>query len=355
MGILPKSIGRYLFQKFKENETKIHELRYLFWECTLRCNLSCLHCGSDCNVSAETENMPAEIFLAEIRKVSKVYEPQLITIVFTGGEPLLRADLEDVGREVRKLGFHWAIVTNGLIYSPERHKNLMGAGMGSATLSIDGLEEEHNWLRNSGNSFSKAIQALELMNNESRLNFDVVTCVNPKNINKLEEIGNFLAEKNLKSWRLFTIAPKGRAKGNEALHLNNIELRKLMEFIQKNRKIGNMKITFSCEGYVGPYEGKVRDGYFFCRAGIHIGSILADGSVGACPNIDRTLAQGNIYQTPFVDLWENNFGKMRNRIWTKTGECANCKEYQHCQGSAMHLWNIEKNELLFCHTKALVE
>jgi len=39
-----------------------HELHQLFWECTLRCNLNCRHCGSDCRMLSEKDDMPFEDF-----------------------------------------------------------------------------------------------------------------------------------------------------------------------------------------------------------------------------------------------------------------------------------------------------
>ena len=39
-----------------------HPLRQLFWECTLNCNLSCLHCGSDCKKEARMSEMPLADF-----------------------------------------------------------------------------------------------------------------------------------------------------------------------------------------------------------------------------------------------------------------------------------------------------
>ena len=42
---------------------KKHPLRQLFWECTLRCNLSCRHCGSDCRKIATQADMPLDDFL----------------------------------------------------------------------------------------------------------------------------------------------------------------------------------------------------------------------------------------------------------------------------------------------------
>ena len=51
-------------------------------------------------------------------------------------------------------------------------------------------------------------------------------------------------------------------------------------------------------------------------------------------------------------IWNNQFDIMRNRNWTKKGECANCEFYKYCQGNGMHLYDENKN-LMFCHLKKL--
>jgi radical SAM protein with 4Fe4S-binding SPASM domain len=76
---------------------------------------------------------------------------------------------------------------------------------------------------------------------------------------------------------------------------------------------------------------------------------LADGSVSACPNIDRSFVQGSIYENDFHEMWESEFRLMRDRSWTRTGICASCDKYKWCHGNAMHLWDIQKKELQFCH------
>ena len=98
-------IDFYLFGQFRKNETKLHELRYLFWECTLRCNLDCLHCGSDCTAVTGIPDMPIEDFLKVLRQVSEYYNPTDVLIAITGGEPLLRKDLARCGDAIRDLGF----------------------------------------------------------------------------------------------------------------------------------------------------------------------------------------------------------------------------------------------------------
>ncbi|MDU1892934.1 MAG: TIGR04133 family radical SAM/SPASM protein [Dysgonomonas sp.] len=347
-----KHIKQLIHIRAREIEHKEHNLFYLFWECTQRCNLSCLHCGSDCISDSQYKDMPKEDFIRVLDEINK-YEHEPTTVIITGGEPLLRKDLEDCGFEIRKRGFRWGIVSNGYAYTKERHISLLNAGMGSITLSIDGLHETHNWLRNSPKSFDRVINALQLISSSERLTSDVVTCVNKRNIHQLEDIYQLIKNNGGKGWRLFTITPIGRAKNSEEMAINSDEFEYLMKFIKKKRGIGELNVKFSCEGYVGKYEGEVSEGYFFCRAGINVASVLIDGSIGACPNINRSFVQGNIYHDNFMDIWNNKYQMYRDRAWTKTGKCANCKEYKYCKGNGLHYWTERKDEVLVCHNSFL--
>jgi radical SAM enzyme (rSAM/lipoprotein system) len=341
-------IGRYFFNRFRQNETDIHQLTYLFWECTWRCNLKCLHCGSDCLSDPKVKDMPFSDFLEAILPLKNKFKPDSITVAITGGEPLLRKDLAQCGKILRQHGFRWGIVTNGFAYTLGVHAQLLAAGMGAITLSLDGFEEQHNWLRANPVSFQKASGALELIVKSKRLFYDVVTCVHTKNIDQLPDFKEFLVSKKVRAWRLFTIAPIGRAADSPDLQLNPLQLKQLMDFITDSRKDRRMDVKFSCEAYTGSYERKVRDSYFFCRAGINIASVLIDGSISACPNINRQFVQGNIYHDNLLDIWENRFDVMRNRKWTKTGICQQCREYKHCNGGAMHLWVPGNKEISTC-------
>ena len=127
-----------------------------------------------------------------------------------------------------------------------------------------------------------------------------------------------------------------------------------MEFIRKTRKEGRIGVSYGCEGFLGNYEGEVRAHFFACRAGVTIGSVLADGSISACTSIRADYHQGNIYEDDFMEVWENKFHPYRNREWTRTGECADCKYFRYCKGNGMHLRD-ENGELYFCHLKRLKE
>ncbi len=346
--MLQKRIQQLLHVQARDTEHHNHDLFYLFWECTRRCNLSCLHCGSDCVSDSHYKDMPKEDFLQVLDNINE-YEHGHTTVIITGGEPLLRKDLEECGFAIRRRGFRWGIVTNGYAYTRERHISLLNAGIGSVTLSLDGLADTHNWLRNRPKSFDRAVDALRLISASERLTSDVVTCVNKQNIRQLEDIYNLILANGGKAWRLFTITPIGRAKDNKDMLLDADEFTHLMEFIKAKRTKGEIEVKFSCEGYTGRYEGEVSEGFFFCRAGVNVASVLIDGSIGACPNIDRSFVQGNIYTDNFTDVWNNRYEQYRNREWTKTGKCAVCKEYKYCKGNGMHYWVKGEPDVLTCH------
>ena len=341
----------FLFRLFRDNEVKVHELNYLFWECTTRCQLHCRHCGSDCGLHHREKDMPLEDFLKALDTIPRENRPRPFTVVLTGGEPLLRPDIETVGRAIRSRGFGWGMVTNAWLYDANMHHRLMDAGMGALTISLDGLEENHDWMRGLRGSYARALTAIGLSAGEPCLNADVVTCVNKRNLSELPELHGILSGLGVKQWRLFTIIPIGRAAHDPDMQLTDPEFVSLMEFIrEKRREGGAMKVTFSCEGFLGRYEEKVRDVRYFCHAGVNIASILIDGRICACPNIDRDLfSQGSIYEDNFYEVWEHGFLPFRHREWAQKGRCAHCKAWKDCLGGGMHNWHTPAREVLQCH------
>ena len=241
---------------FRWNETRIHELNYLFWECTTRCNLHCRHCGSDCTAPGSCPDMPLDDFLRAFDTIPRSAIVPRFTVVLTGGEPLLRPDIEEVGRAIRQRGAGWSMVSNGWFYDEAMHRRLMAAGMGALTISLDGLEPEHDWMRGREGCYRRTLNAIAIAARERRLNFDVVTCVNQRTLPQLQQLHDLLARLGVRQWRIFTIIPIGRAKDDPELHLTNVQFVELMEFIKvkREKQESAMNVTFSCEGYLGRYE-----------------------------------------------------------------------------------------------------
>ena len=343
--------SRALFRLFRANETRVHELNYLFWECTTRCNLHCRHCGSDCKDCSGEKDMPFEDFLKAFDTIPADKRSHPFTVVITGGEPLLRPDLPEIGKELRRRGVGWSIVSNGWLYDEEMHRRLMAAQMGALTISLDGLEEDHDWMRGREGSFARAINAIAIAAKQPRLNFDVVTCVNQRNLPHLQEIYNQLEALGVKQWRIFTIIPIGRALDHPELHLTDAQFVQLMDFIAARRDSQHgLQVTFSCEGYLGPYDCKVRQTPYFCHAGINIASVLIDGTICACPNIDRQhFGHGNIYTDNLWEVWNTRFQPFRDRQWARKGICKDCKSFRNFLGNGMHNWHGDCQEVINCH------
>ncbi|MEG2493619.1 MAG: radical SAM protein, partial [Rikenellaceae bacterium] len=229
---LRKRIGLELFRKIQKNSVKLHELKTLFWECTLRCNLSCRHCGSDCKKIAGTPDMPIADFLKIIDEITPHVNPNKTLIIIAGGEALVRKDIEVCGSYLYDHGFPWGIVTNGMLLDRKRLDSLLAAGMRSLAISLDGFEEVHNNIRRNEDSYKKAIAAIKMLVNEKDLVWDIVTCATPLNINSLKTFKEFLISLGVKRWRIFTVFPVGRAAEDKELQITDNEFKQLMEFIK---------------------------------------------------------------------------------------------------------------------------
>ena len=329
-----------------------HPLEQLFWECTLRCNLACRHCGSDCRTVSQTPDMPREDFLRVLDSVNARCAPHSVFVIITGGEPLMRADLEECGRGIYEKGFPWGMVTNGFALTPERFQRLLDSGMRSATVSLDGLQDSHDWMRGREHSFERAAAAIRMMADRRDFVFDVVTCANQRNYEELPRIKEALISWGVPDWRIFTVVPMGRAAGDPLMQLPSDKFRGVLDFIKATRREGRIRASYGCEGFLGNYEGEVRDHFYSCEAGITAASVLVDGSISACASIRSDYHQGNIYRDDLMDVWERGFQPYRERDWMRTGPCEKCRYFKYCLGGGMHLRDAD-GKLLFCHLERI--
>ena len=190
---LRKRLALNIFSDLYASTVAEHRLTTLFWECTLRCNLSCRHCGSDCRVDPGVPDMPLEDFLKVLdEEITPHVDPSEVLIIFSGGEVLVRDDLERAGAEVTRRGYAWGMVTNGMALTEARLRSLLDAGLRSVSVSLDGFEREHNHIRGNSRSYDRALAALRMIVREPSLTYDVVTCVTGAMVPQLEAFRDML-------------------------------------------------------------------------------------------------------------------------------------------------------------------
>lgn len=346
----PRWLRRRLLPVHQGLERRLHELCYLFFEITQRCNLSCRHCGSDCTCDLTQPDLPQAEVLRVLEGVRRRHDPSGVTVALAGGEPLVYPGFFELATAVTALGFPWGMVTNGWALDEAAVERARRASMRTVTVSYDGPRALHDWLRGRPGSHERAARALAALARAPWLEaLDVVTCVHPRNLAHLDETRAQLTALGVPRMRVATIAPIGRAEHDGELALAPEQLRGLLAWIADRRGTPGTAVTFSEAGYVGVCDGAVRDHPYFCRAGVNVAGIMVDGTILACPNIDRRLGQGNIATDDFCEVWEKGYGPLRDRSWMRTADCENCGEWRHCQGHALHLWDPDAGRTRVCY------
>ncbi len=133
---VPIFLGKYAWLRARNRPVLLN------FEVTMRCNARCGFC--------DYWKTPAEAKASEIAEFGKIaahFSPMLVT--FTGGEPTLRRDLEDIVRSVRQSVRYTYVqlITHGGMLSLERAKSLWDAGVDQFNISLDYLDARHDEAR----------------------------------------------------------------------------------------------------------------------------------------------------------------------------------------------------------------
>lgn len=283
---------------------------------TNRCNLRCAMCQiPELDHSAE---MSAE----EVRRlVMDACSLCPRTIVFSGGEPLLRKDIFDLVALVTRNKINVCLVSNGILMTDEAACRLASAGIGGVNISIEGDEKTHDSLRGKGN-FLKAVEALKNLL-KHRIETTISTTVSRQNYAALPhviELANQFGATTVKFQPfsdIFLIDKRHREKF--------IASRELQEEI--NNSIGAVirlskeyKITTNPEGYLYRISGYLCNGLVVdasrngCAALWSSCPVSAEGNVYPCWPLTR-IVLGNVKNKKLSEIWgSRQHDKAREKI-----------------------------------------
>lgn len=363
-------------------------LRWLFFEITDRCNLRCRHCGSSCTAEGQMLTIDdIKRTLASVRgkksyssvHVGKpiipvqddsayyslqdsqphyVIQGDLPTVCLTGGEPMMHPDFFEITGLVREMGFNWGMTTNATLIDDAAAENLKQAGMSTVSVSLDGMEEAHDALRQKSGAWRLALRGLESLQ-KAGFSPQVTTVLHQGNFEDLDPLYSLLRGMGITSWRPINVEPIGRACESADMLLTPDQFRYLLSYIREKRFAPHdpdspgdpMEVTFGCSHYLGlDYERMVRDHYFLCGAGILTASVRSNGDICACLDIENRpeLVQGNVREDDFMEVWLDRFEIFRGDRTAKSQKCVECPERFICGGDSTHTWDFTKNEPLLC-------
>ena len=231
-------------------------------------------------------------------------------------------------------------------------KKMNDTNMETISISLDGLKETHESFRKVPGSFDRIIENIKKLQKVPSIKIvQVTTVANKKNLNELEALYELMKKLNVVSWRVINVDPIGRAKENKDILLDKEEYKWLFNFIKEKREENIMNVEYGCSHYLDiPMEKEIRDTYFFCITGLYVASILSNGDIFVCPNVERRseFIQGNIKIDNFVDVWENKFEQFRSDDRLKCDKCNKCKKWKYCLGDSFHTFNFDDRKPNFC-------
>ena len=333
------------------------KLRHLFLELTLQCNAHCFHCGSNCTPFAG-EELSLDEYRQLLDQVKEDFDISKLMLCITGGEPLLRKEFFDIMEYAHRLGYNWGMTSNATLITKEVAHRLAECGMSTISVSIDGLRDTHDKLRGLKGGYDRAMEGIQNLIDENAFQaVQVTTVINHENISELDEMFKIMDGLDIDSWRVINLEPIGRALQRPDLMCTKEDYIRLFDFIREKRSQG-YPLLYGCSHYLGlEYEAEVRDWYWLCNAGVYTASIMANGDIGACLDIERRpeVIQGNIRNERFLDVWKNRFEIFRRDISDESDMCRDCGHRRFCRGDARHSWDYDKKKPMVCMKGILFE
>lgn len=114
---------------------------WLLAELTYRCPLQCPYCSNPVDIARYTDELSTADWFRVLQQARSMGATQL---GFSGGEPLVRKDLEDLIAEARRLGYYTNLITSGVGMDEERVKAFKEAGLDHIQISFQASNEELN-------------------------------------------------------------------------------------------------------------------------------------------------------------------------------------------------------------------
>ena len=322
------------------------------WAVTKACNLRCVHCYA----SASTQPAQGELSFAEgIELLEDLAEFGVPAVLFSGGEPLARADTVQLIQHARALGLSCTLSTNGLLIDDAMADLLAHVGLKYVGISIDGSQDRHDRLRGQRGAFDASVDAIRRLRARG-IRVGVRFTVHAKNLHDLDSVIDLCHRERIDRLCVYHLAYAGRATNLTRIDLTHDQTRRMMDdLIERTRQLHSSGFPLEVltvanhadAAYVQLYaERNLPD-----RAP-HISDMLSrTGGNRSGQNIASIDSLGNVHYDQFS--WHYNCGNVRespfSRIWTDATDprlailrnrssqlptrCQSCKFLGVCNGN----------------------
>jgi len=324
------------------------------WNITRACNLKCVHCYNDSGTGKAFNDITTGKAKVVLEDLAGFGVP---SVLFSGGEPLMRPDLFDLIQYAGQKGLRTVISTNGTVITTDVAKRIKDSGVSYVGISLDGIGEINDKFRGVEGAFERAVAGIRnCMTAGIRVGLRLT--LTKKNVQDLEALFGFFESEAIERACFYHFVPSGRgaAIASECLtHSASREavdtiLAKTRQFKEAGRKTDILTVDNHVDG-VYLYlkllkENPARaekvwklltwNGGGLYSSGVGIGCIDFNGKVHA----DQFWGHydiGDIHERPFSEIWtepdEPLLKGLRNRRGYVKGRCRQCRFFDACGGS----------------------
>ncbi len=322
------------------------------WNVGQRCNLKCVHCYSQ----SQDRSYPDELTTAEGKRlIEDLADFGSPVILFSGGEPLLRADLLDLAERAIDRGLRAVISTNGTLIDKLMAGRLKKIGLSYVGVSLDGMRETHDRFRGVKGAFESALEGIRHCQ-EAQIKVGLRFTMNRRNAMDVPLIFDLLEEKDIPRVCFYHLVYSGRGSRLRKEDLSRAETRRIVDLIidrtkdlhQRGKDVEVLTVDNHADGpylYLrmlqenSPRASEVRE---LLRmnggnsSGVGIGCVSWDGAVHA-DQFWRHYSFGNVRRRPFSEIWTDLRDPLMSKLKEKkkhlTGRCAVCQWLDVCAGN----------------------
>jgi len=296
---------------------------WLLAEITYACPLHCVFCYNPVDYTQHGPELTTQEWIKVLRDARAAGSVQC---GFSGGEPLVRDDLEDLVAEAHKLGFYTNLLTSGIGFTAERAKALKAAGLDHVQLSFQDSTRELNDFLSHTKTFALKQKAAELIQSNGWPM--VLNCVIHRlNIDYIEKIIELAVDLGAEYLELANSQYYSWAQLNrDGLMPSREQLERAERVTNEYReKLGDkLRIFFVVPDYYETRPKKCMNGW-----GNIFLTITPDGSALPChtAKMIKQLEFPNVKNMSVKDIWYESeaFNKYRGDAWMKE-PCRSCDE-----------------------------
>jgi radical SAM protein with 4Fe4S-binding SPASM domain len=324
------------------------------WNITRRCNLKCVHCYNDSGTDKACDELSTAQAKGVIDDLAGFGVP---SVLFSGGEPLMRPDLFELIEHTVAQGLRAVISTNGTLITAEVAQKIQQLGVSYVGISLDGIGPVNDKFRGVAGAFDRAVSGIRHCM-EAGVRVGLRLTLTRRNVQDLEGLFDFFEAEGIERVCFYHLVPSGRGAAMIGDDLSHAECRDAIDrilakarfFEEAGRETDILTVDNHVDGVylylklLAEEDSRAEEvwklltwnGGGLYSSGVGIGCIDYEGHVHPDQFWWR-YDLGSVRERPFSEIWmdpdEPLLKGLRDRRSRIKGRCRLCRFFDACGGS----------------------